>query len=186
MYVHFQDWSEARLLQSLDERRLPHGDRIIKVMTSEVDPRVALGRSALTVVESGGGVFDADETFAYAQRRTYSGDELEEGLAKYGLGEVGQRTVRGLFRFSHNAGFCQAAMMAKKPIPSRNEWLIRHPFEHMDGIEAAQRLPAREGLIHLDIFFPRSLEDLRRVVDYDDETALVGSMEWIRWFRKQV
>ncbi len=181
MYLHFEDWTDPRLLQSIEERGMTHGDRIIKVLASDVDPRVVLGRSALTIVESSGEVFASNEMYSYPRRRTLTGDELEDCLALYGLSQVAQRSIRSLFRFSNAQGFCQAAMAAQK---SKQQWLIRHPLQDIDGIAMAKKLAIRARLIHLDIFFPNSLENLRHIVDYDDEAALIDKTDWMKWLSK--
>jgi len=164
MYVHFQDWTYPALLESLSDKGIPHGDRIIKVFASDEDPRTSLGRAALTVLDSDSRPFSGGEVYAYPDRRDFSGDELEEELASKNFGDVGTRTVRALFRFSNQYGFCQASMAAK----FAGAWVMEHPFQHIDGMKIAARLPRRERTIHLDIFTPRSLGVLKGIVDYDD------------------
>jgi len=171
MYLHFEDWTNAPFVQQkLARLDVPVGERVIKVFSSDVNPRQTLGRTALTVIESDGSSFAETETYSYRARREYTGLELEEDLAVYGLGEVGNRTVRSLFRFSNLHGFCQAAMWAKK---NRSVWRIRHPYRQIDGLDIAATNPARESTIHLDIIFPDSLKTLKNVVDYDDPEAIL-------------
>ncbi len=182
MYVHFEDWSTAPTVQSrLETLSLPHEERVIKIFASGEDPRPALGRSALTIVESDGSVFSEDEEYPYERRRSFSGPELEDDLQAYGLSDDGQRIARSLFRFSYEQGFSQRAMAAvRKGNRGRS---IRHPYESIDGLAAAQHQPAREKAIHLDIFLPDSLAALREAVDYDDPEAVLGWKEGVKWLQ---
>jgi hypothetical protein len=181
MYLHFEDWTDRAPQQSDIEKRMAHDPRVIKVMTSDIDPRVALGRSALTVLESSGKVFTADESYSYRRRRTYDGDELESDLAKLDLSPVASRSVRSIFRFAYNHGFSQAAMAAQS---TRQQWLFKHPFQDISGIDSARRHVLGGKLIHLDIAFPDSFENLSHVVDIDNSAALVGKIEWVHWLNK--
>jgi hypothetical protein len=180
MHVHFQNWSERYLLESLEKRNLPHGNRIIKVFATAEDPRAALGRSALTVIPGDPQPFSDQETYSYPGRQSYSGPELEGKLADTGLEELGVRTTRALFRFSNQHGFCQAAMAAK----SGEDWLIDHPFGDIDGLGIAAQHPKRQRMIHLDIFFPGSLNALSSVVDYEDPQLVLNMREGVRFLAR--
>ncbi len=184
MYLHFQDWSEPLLLERLSKVGPLRGDKIIKVFASEADPRQALGRSALTVLESPGLPFEESENFSYKRRRAYGGGELESKLAEYALGNHGQHVVRSLFRFSHEYGFTQAAMSAKI---NNQQWLIKHPFENIHGIGIAASNSKHERLIHLDIFFADSLAELKQVVNvnYDKPEALLPKRDGTAWLLDQ-
>jgi hypothetical protein len=171
MNIHFQDWSDPALLEQLVKKELPHAGKIIKVFATDENPRIVLGREALTVVTASGLPFTEEEEFEYPGRGTYSGPELEDTLQAYGIGEVGPRTLRALFRFSNQNGFCQGAMAANK---TSGEPLIDHPFEEIDGITWAKRKPSRERALHLDIFFPESIDILRGVVNYNDPNAVLN------------
>lgn len=169
MYVHFQNWTHQTLLDSLSERGIPHGDRIIKAFATDEDPRIILGRAALTVLPGDPHPFSDQEVFAYPDRSEFVGSELEEELASKNFGDVGIRTVRALFRFSNQYGFCQASMAAK----FAGAWVMEHPFQHIDGMKIAARIPRRERTIHLDIFTPGSLGLLKSIVDYSDPESIL-------------
>ena len=181
MYLHFEDWSERILLDELDRKGLRHADKIIKVMASGQDPRITLGKSALTVVSGDGAIFRSDEAYDYPGRETYTGKKLEKTLGSFSLSERGNQAVRALFRFSNQHGFCQAAMLAR----TEQGWLIDHPFGDIDGIEAAQRQPIREASIHLDIFFPESIAVITSVVDISNPDAILSFREGLRFQRQQ-
>lgn len=64
------------------------------------------------------------------------------------------------------------------------DWTDPTLLQKIEDEGMAQKLPIRGRLIYLDVFFPDSLKDLKRIVNYDDEAALVGKMDWVRWLRK--
>ncbi len=176
MNIHFQDWTDERLLDSLNERDIPHGGRIIKVCATDEDPRDLTGYADLVVVDGESAPFTDEETYPYADRETYKGAALEAHLIAIALGDLGSRSVRTLFRFSNQQGFSQAAMAARLG----EAWLIEHPFHCIDGIEAALRQPGRERAIHLDIFFAASLRCLKGIVDYDDPKKVLSMQDGMR------
>lgn len=179
MYLHFQNWSSAPSIpERLDTLQLPHQNEVVKVFSSPEDPRVELDRPALHVVETDGDAFASAEEYEYLRRRKYTGAELEEELAAYDLSELGRSMVRSLFRFSHEQGFCQAAMAAQR----RNLWVIRHPFESVDGI-ASRGKPVPERALHLDIFLPGSLQKALKLVDYRNPDAVLSWRDSIRWIQ---
>lgn len=181
MYLHFEDWSAPMFLQKLERAGLPHADKIIKVFASERDPRLALGKSALTVVSVDGSPFLNTDKFEYPGRETFTGSDLERKIADFNLGNTGNMSIRSLFRFANEHGFCQAAMAAE----TDEGWLVDHPFGDIDGIDVAQPQAAREHGIHLDIFFPDSLKVLKRVVDYDDPDTTPTMREGQAWFKQK-
>lgn len=181
MHVYFEDWSAPVFLGMLDRNGLEHGGRIIKAFAAAEDPRRALGHPDLATEEVGVGPFKKDETFEYEGRGVYDGNELEALLGAYALVNGGRDISRALFRFSNRHGFCQAAMRAR----SGDDWLISHPFGEIDGLQEARRDPGREKSIHLDIFFPSSLELLRGIVDYDNPAELVTIKEGAAWRNSQ-
>jgi len=180
MYIHFEDWSEPLFVEMLDKKGLPHDGRIIKVFADVDDPRVKFEQSGLTVIEGNSAAFSTEESFDYGERGAYSGPQLEETLAAFDLDETGEFSIRSLFRFSNEFGFCQAAMSARK----EGQWLIDHPFGDLDGVANATSNPARSHGIHLDIFFPDSIVALREVVDFDDPTRVLDPMKAVRLRRK--
>lgn len=177
MYIHFEDWSNPWFLSQLDKKGIPHGNKIIKACATFQDPRELTGKSSLSVVESDNSPFKEVEVFRYEGRRNYTGTELEEDIARMGFGDVGKATIRAVFRFANKEGaeFCQAAMAAKY---ENGMWRFNHPFDDLDGLEEAQRDPVRrEPLIHLDLFFPASLERLRKIVNYENPANVIGWTE---------
>jgi hypothetical protein len=180
MYLRFEDWTLPLFLNALDKKGLPHANRIIKIYSSEQDPRQVLGRSALTVIEKPGEKFSDKDEFAYTDRESYSGSDLEDKLSEYRFGEVGKKVTRSLFRFSNALGFCQAAMAARRP---DGEWIVKHPFRDIDGLELACRSLRREYAIHLDIFFPDSIVSLGQIVDIDNPDNLINLRESAKLLR---
>lgn len=182
MNIYFEDWSHPVLLDQLGKKGLPHAGRIIKAYAVAEDPRVASEDwSRMQTFDINGEPFDADETYEYPDRGVYVGSELDMKLADYNLRNGGEHIARALFRFSNQRGFCQAAMAAE----ANGGWLIDHPFGDIDGLEIASRQPEREHDIHLDIFFPDSLQALRRILDYDDRQTIMGMREGMNWRRRQ-
>lgn len=166
------------MANSLDNLQLPNQGEVVKVFSSPEDPRAELDQPTLHVVEADGEPFAESEVYKYERRRAYPGTELEEDLASYELGQVGMKTVRSLFRFSHGEGFCQAAMAARR----QRGWVIKHPFESIDGIATAIRT-RRERALHLDIFLPESLDKLLESVDYRDTDAVLPWQNGARWIK---
>lgn len=179
MYLHFQNWSSApSMANSLDRLQLPHQGEVLKVFSSPEDPRAELDQPALHVVEADGDPFDEAEVYAYERRREYPGPELEEDLMAYDLSQVGMKTVRSLFRFSHKEGFCQAAMAASR----RSVWVIKHPFQSIDGLSTAGQ-SQHERTLHLDIFLPESLKKVLESVDYRDPEVVLPWQDGVRWLQ---
>lgn len=175
MFLFFEDWSEPMFMSALDEKGIPHGDRIIKVMASDKNPRESL-RPEIAVFESDDGPLTT-EAFRYPDRGVFTGSELEERLAKSGINDTSVRIVRALFRFANRKDVqsCQEAMSIKN---DRGEWVISNPLEDIDGIEAAALGdPRRVTCIHLDIFRLDTIRRLRRLVDIDDKNQLVNKRE---------
>lgn len=177
MFIHFEDWSSPIFLNQLTTKNIPHGDKIIKVFASDENPNTIFKKPGLVVLEMDDSPFSSEEAYDYGDRGRYSGTQLEKKLAGYGLNDFGKRTMRALFRFSNQEGFCQAAMETKVD----DKWLIDHPFGDIDGITNAITNPARENSIHLDIFFPSSLERLKSIVNFDKPDATVPMIEGTRW-----
>lgn len=173
MYLYFGDWSAY--LPSLDSRGIPHGGRIIKTYTSLLDPREVLSKSALTVVEGNDTPFRVDEIFDYPDRRTYLGSELEVDLANFTQDELGRRIIRSLLRFAHHPEreFVQYAMGMK----FEGEWFIDHPFKDLHFPVFKEGDTRASASIHLDVFMPPSLENMRKVVDFDNPDVLVSPRE---------
>ncbi len=170
MFLHFSDWSE--FIKSLEEKGIPHGGRIIKVYASHEYPGNTLGRLTIPKVEVSGEPFTNNEVFAYPERESYTGTELEEEMTRKGLSEAAKFYVRALFRFANSEELqaCQFAMSLKD---EGGNWMFDHPFEDLDGITESLSNPRRNGAIHLDIFGPRSLVNLQKFVDFNDETQLI-------------
>lgn len=176
MYLHFEDWSP--FLSRLKEKKLPHRDKLIKVFATFEDPRKSLRRE-LSVIEEDDSPFREDETFSYSGRPSFSGKKLEDELARRGFDERTKQTVRALFRFANRKEVqaTQAAMKAKEG----GVFLFNHPFEDIDGLKSTGRFSNHpEHIIHLDIFFPETLERIRRLVDLDDQETVLSMMEGTR------
>ncbi len=159
-YLYFEDWSQ--FIFQLDSKGIKHGNKIIKVYTSPIDPRTKLNDPNLKVIETEDSQL-TDETFAYGERGLYKGSEIENHMQ--GLNEAAKNSARALFRFANreNLQFCQAGMSLKKP---DGTWLINHPIEDIDSIEPAKLSPEkRSATIHLDIFVQDSLDKLAKLVD---------------------
>ncbi|MFA5933440.1 MAG: hypothetical protein WCV81_04155 [Microgenomates group bacterium] len=158
MYLHFSDWSHLK--NSLDEKGIPHGNKIIKIYAGENDPRVILKRQNLFTIESDGKPFRPNEIFHYENRKSYTGSELEEKLNSLGLDEVAKPRLRALFRFSNlpEIQSTQDMMATKNPDGS---WKYNDPFEDIDGIELALRVPQRRTTLHADIFYESTLQRLK-------------------------
>src|SRR5690349_2539649 len=97
MYLRFEDWSN--FLFVLDKKGYPHGDRIIKVYTSQEDPRGLYDKPDLVVFKSEGHPF-SDEVFDMGDRGQFSGKDIEAQLATKGVTDKGKEIVRALLRFS--------------------------------------------------------------------------------------
>lgn len=170
MYLSFSDWSS--FIKDLDRKGIPHGDKIIKVYATREDPRRLLKRPDIFVVESNGDPFTEEEFFKYPGRQAYRGQELEESLVERGLTEDAKERFRAIFRFANlpETQFCQYAM----PYTQDGKWVFDHPLDIIDGLKlAARNHEGRSAGIHLDIFSARSLANLRKLFDIDQEKRLV-------------
>lgn len=178
MYLHFEDWSHApSATYKLENRGIPHNGTIIKVFASSEDPRTVLNSPQLKVLEIDDSPFE-DEVYEYAERGTFTGLELEAYLEKNNLSELGKRTVRAIFRFSYGEGFSQNAMGAR----TEKGWFFDHPFAAIHGADKKKFLD-REANMHLDIFYPPSLEHLREVVNFEDKSLLLYHRAGQQWRR---
>lgn len=172
MFIHFEDWTVPLFISRLNAKGLPHAGRIIKTYATYQDPRELIDRPSLIVLESNHSPFRNDESFPYEGRETYTGEDLETRLEELGLHSVGKEVVRSLFRFANqdNARFCQTAMAAQ----FEGKWLFDHPFQDLDGLEAARLKPdLKESQIHLDLFYPTSIERLRGIVNFDNRAQVL-------------
>lgn len=172
MFIHFEDWTVPLFLSMLEAKGMPHAGRIMKVYATYQDPRELMDRPYLTVLESDHSPFRTDEVFRYEGRQSYTGDVLEEKLKELGLQLTGMDVTRSLFRFANqeDTGFCQAAMAAQYG----GKWLFDHPFQDLDGVISNELQPNRRiTQIHLDIFYPTSIERLRKIVDFVDNPQQV-------------
>jgi len=169
MFIHFENWSAPIFISMLERKGFPHAGKIMKVYATRLDPRELLGRSSLVVLESEHSFFKEDEIFHYKDRESYRGDLLEARMEDLGLGVMGKEVTRALFRFANRqeASFCQAAMAAKL----EGRWLFQHPFEDLDGIGK------KETEIHLDIFYPTSIERLKNFVEVDNYAQVLSFKE---------
>lgn len=169
MYLYFGDWSQ--FIPTLDRKGIPHGGRIIKTYPSLVNPREVLSRPSLTIWEEDETPFRPSELFVYPQRKTYSGPELEGDLANFTQDEFGRRIIRSLLRFAHHPdrAFVQYAMGMK----IEGEWFIDHPFKDLHLPVFREGDSRASANIHLDVFMPPSLENMRKVVDFDNPQLLV-------------
>lgn len=173
MYLYFED--ATKFLFMLDQKGIPHGDRIVKVFASENDPRVRILRKGLVIIESPHYSLD-QEKFSYGQRGVYEGGDIESMIGAFGLNSLGQEIVRSLFRFSNrpDLGFCQAGMA----LTVDGKWLINNPLGDIDGIDQACHSPETRTLsIHLDIFVPESLQRLDKLVGFGNKDHLVTMRE---------
>jgi hypothetical protein len=176
MFLYFEDYSQ--FIPTLNLKNLPHGNKIIKVYPSDLDPRLVLGKPDIAVIKSEDQPL-SDETFIYPDREIYKGYQIESKIIELNLNQLGMRAVRSLFRFSNRAdlGFCQTAMNIKRD----GMWLIDHPLDDIDGIPQAVMNPEKRSLaIHLDIFMPESLRRLDRLIGWQNSEHLVTNREGFR------
>lgn len=164
MYIRFEDWTFPYTLNVLNQKKIPHGNKIIKVFATEEDPRVLFEKPTLTVLE----VDDSpltDEQYDFGERGIYSGKDFEQYLTGKKLTEKAKRVARALIRFG--TPFAQKAMEAR----TEEGYLINHPLDGIDGFQYGTEQfvgSELERILHLDIFFPESLAKLREIVDYED------------------
>lgn len=181
MYLRFEDWSTY--LYILDNKGIPHGDRIIKVFASLEDPREISDKKTLTVEMSDGSAFKPSECFDYGERGSYSGKDLEEYLEEKKLPPEAKEVVRALFRFSNRPDlrFCQTGMSI---YDNEGKPVINHPMEDMDGIRNFHlgRATAYDQ-IHLDIFNPQSLEHLEQLIQFSNPEHILADYREIVNFR---
>jgi hypothetical protein len=163
MYLYFEDWSQY--IPDLEAKGLPHGDHIIKVMTSTEDPRseTLFNRSNIAIFEVDDSPFSGDEIFRYEGRGEFSGQQLEEKILELKLSTAAAARLRALFRFANSEGLrsTQTAMQLRN---QEGDWLITHPFQDIDGFRQAGLNPNR---LHLDIFVPESLDRIARLLNVD-------------------
>jgi len=174
-FIHFEDWSIFTNI--LNKKNIKHGGRIIKAFASSEDPRITFSNPNLAVVKESDD--DFRENYSYPEQvKEFDGDDLEAELDRRGFDSIAKKQIRTLFRFANNPNtpFCITGMAIKH----NAEWLIKHPFDDIDGLEEVIKNPALASRIHLDIFTTESLNKLRDIVDYDDETQLVSMTQGSR------
>lgn len=188
MFVWFEDWSHT--LSSLDQKKLAHGNAVVKVRASDVDPRSEQGfkRTTVSVLEINDSPFTEEDIFDYGERGRYSGAEIEHSLKEMQLTETAERTARTLFRFANlpETGFVKAGMLLTKP---DGQWLIDYPLQDIDGWQYGKEGNHKPEQIHLDIFVDESLQKLARLLGAENvknAEGLVGIREVMDRTRRQM
>lgn len=180
MYLRIEDWSLPFVIGMLEARGLPHGEHVLKVFASEVDPRFnqLFNRKNITIFEINDEPFQEDETFDYLGRETYTGSQLNDRMQELGLSHEAARRVRALFRFANlpETGLTQQAMQLKN---QEGNWLIDHPFGDIDGITKALQNPELHSEnVHLDIFVPESLDKIASLLGATSLTEAEGILTY--------
>ena len=166
LYLFFGNWSA--FIPLLDEKGISHGDKIIKVYTSPVDPRKRLKEENLKVIEGDDSPLNGI-TFDYKDRGRFSGDDLEKELE--GLDNYSKRASRALIRFANreDTGITPTGMTLKD---SSGKYLMEGSLDEVDGIK---KLPGFNGLrgigFHIDVFDEWSLNKLSKIVDTSEGSS---------------
>jgi hypothetical protein len=180
MKIHIENWTLKMFLDQLDAKGHTHGDYLLKAYATYEDPTQYTTKPDLAVFDSPHTPFTEDEVYKYPRRGNYTGPQLEADLKALKLSPTAEDTLRALFRFANrpDTRFCQNAMDAEQEgSEGQKKWFIQHPFQDLDGVAEAGAHQSRESLIHLDIFYPPSLDSLKKLVDYTDETTVVDYRE---------
>lgn len=175
MFLYFSDWTNLQNLRMLDEKGLPHYDRLIKVFATQKDPAIELRRDIITVI-SDGSEFTKD--LAIPGRGLYLAQEMEAFLNYMHITEEAKEKTRALFRFANTTemAIVNLAMLVKNTITG--DWHYHHPLRVIDGLEEAGTR-GRENSLHLDIFTQRSIEKLSKVIDLENPEGLVTIRETV-------
>ena len=182
MRVHFEDWTNPVLVDRLDEKGLPHSDKIIKAFASNTDPSKALSRPKLAVVEASAEVFTKADAFKYDGRGTYRGDTVNWFIDRFMVDEHSKRVFRALFRFANQSGVCQAAMQAE----ANRDWAYATPYDIINGMGKTERDPSMAFDIHLDVYIPEALKALRQTFDYENPETMLDNSVGIPWREQQL
>lgn len=181
MFLYFEDWSHMKSF--LDQRKISHGGRIIKIFASPVDPRISLDKPLLKVVEVDDSPING-EVYEYEERGRFFGEDIEERVKD--LNDYVKRSIRALVRFSNREDllFCQTGMRMKN---ADGSWLIDHPIEEIDSIDYARNYPTeRSTTVHLDIFNSDSLKRLSDILNIDPKSPELLEIREGRSFKRRL
>lgn len=188
MFVWFEDWSRFKYM--LDQKGTPHGDSIIKVRASDVDPRSAesFGRSSIAVLEISEAPFTESDVFEYGDRGVYTGLDIERAFEELELVESAKRNARTLFRFASlpETQFVREGMSLHSPDGS---WLIDHPILDLHGYDYGVEGKLQPEQIHLDIFVAESLQRLAQLLHiekFEGSEAVVSFKETLDRGRREL
>lgn len=180
MHIHYENWTQPLFLETLNTKGFPHVGEIYKVFASADDPRNIPGMEGLHVVPGDGTPFDEEFRFDFADRGLVSGSHMEIDLALLGLEPRLVDRARALVRWSYDTGYLQGAMATTRGA----RWLIDKPTEVIDGVEGANQRGDKMPSLHLDVFYPESVELLRSMVDVDNPILVPDAMVMIRAQRR--
>lgn len=175
MFLYFCDWTNKTRLKNLKDRGAPIGEKLIKVYASVENPQLYINRPVLVLV-SDCSAFPDNEAFEYPNRGIYTSSRLEEDLTALGQEEYSKQFIRSLFRFGnrHDIACIQYGMEAIQ----NGEWVFKHPFDTLHGIDGIVRNPAfRNPAVHLDIFSQRTLSRLGKIIDLENKSNLLNEKE---------
>ncbi len=176
MYIHLEDWTHPLFISQIEEKGVPHRNKLLKIFSSPEDPRKFLvDKSELKVTEISGELFDQEEIYYYQDRGKYRGEELERTTQDLQLGMKGQEVLRSLFRFANTEVPLIPNIMAMQ---ENGMWVFDHPFDEIDGIQQDKRFRGdKESQIHIDVFHPSSIEIVEDFVNIHDEGKILGYRE---------
>lgn len=173
-WIYVEDWSLDIFIKEIAPD-LPHEDMLLKVFAMEGDPRGenVFSNPNLFTQEVSGEPFSPEDVFQYGER-TWTGADIEEVLEKTAHQTL-WKNARALFRFSHENGFTNAAMLFQV----NGKYRFDHPMVVIDGIDQLN-----ERSIHLDIFFPTSVKALRHLMSSSESSEMANLMKGSKWRRK--
>ena len=168
MFLYFSDWTDSvfTYLKEIGAKR------IIKVFATELDLPKLLQRELIRIA---GDSNPFEEAFKYPERGLWTPEDLETHLESCGLSEEAKSTCRALFRFANREELEIAELAMSVRDRNTTNWHFQHPFHIIDGLGTKRE--DRFGVLHLDIFTPRSLERLAGLVDLENSQGLVTPRE---------
>jgi hypothetical protein len=173
-WIYVEDWSLDIFVKQI-AAELPHQEILLKVFAMEGDPRKenVFACPNLFAEEASGAPFSPTEVFQYGER-SWTGADLEDFLQQTASRPLWEN-ARALFRFSHENGFTEAAMLFQV----EGVYRFNHPMVVIDGLDHLN-----EQSIHLDIFFPTSVRALTNLMSVSESTEISDLMKGSKWRRK--
>ncbi len=173
MFLYPSDWSRPEVLSRLAKRGIDT-KRVIKIYAAHEENIGRITGRSIQIIPIGFKGLTHKDIFAYGDRGSYDGRDLEMYLQKYsGLDITGVQIARAMLRFGYQEalGTNRLAMAAR----NGNEPVFDNPFSFIHHFGSHK--PDVNTKMHLDIYIPQSIERLSKIIDLEDPRKLATAEE---------